>query len=60
MWVRGKGGSIEVVVGIGMIVGKIVVDDEEPESESGFEIELGSWVEGTAVEIEVEIALTLC
>jgi hypothetical protein len=64
---RGKVGSIGVVVGIEMVVDKMmlvvdVVDDEEPEPENGVEIGVGSWVEGTAVEIEVEIVLspTLC
>jgi hypothetical protein len=62
MRVRGKIGSIEVDVDIEMVVGKIVVDDEEPESESEAEIEVGSWVEGTAVErgTELEISPTPC
>jgi hypothetical protein len=65
MRVRGKVGSIEVVVDSEMVVGKIgvvVVDDEEPEPESGVEIELGSWVAGTAVEREIGIGIapTLC
>lgn len=62
---RGKVGSIGVVVGIEMVVDKMmdvvdVVDDEEPEPENGVEIAVESWVEGTAVEIEIGIALTLC
>jgi hypothetical protein len=57
MRVRGKVGSIEVVVDIEMFVGKIgvVVDDEELGSECGVEIEVDSWVEGTAVELGTEL-----
>lgn len=65
MRARGKVGSIEVVVDIEIVVGKIVVDDvddEEPESENGVEIEVGSRIEGTAVELgtELEISPRLC
>jgi hypothetical protein len=59
MRVRGKIGSIEVVVDDEMSVGKIVVadvDDEEPGSASEVEIELGSWVAETTVELEIEVS----
>jgi hypothetical protein len=59
MRVRGKVGSIGVVVvGVEIVVGKIVLDNEEPESESGVEIAVESWVEITTGEIEVEIVLS--